>query len=393
MPPASPVRGATRRCGLVPARRRVPARHRFEWIDLLRIGAAGAVLGFHYAFRGAAANGFTEFQIPGLIPVAKYGYLGVELFFVISGFVIALSAEGRSATAFAGARFLRIYPGFVAAMTITALLAAAIGRPSMPSSLLDWLANSTLFPTLFGRPFVDGVYWTLELEVVFYAWVAVFLVLGWFGRHRMAIIIVWLALSLAVDVLTTSKIVHGLLVTDAAPFFAGGMLIHDIRRRGATADRVVIFAVAVAMSIESVLMRAADYRNELQANLDDGVLIAIVPGLYAIFLFAISLPGPGRAAARWMAFAGAVSYPLYLLHENIGFMLFNMLGDALPVAATAALVVGTVGAGTIAFTVWVEPVARRAAAHLLRTLPPPRRLCAAWRGAFTKARLPARGQH
>ena len=86
---------------------------RITTLDLLRLVAALAVVGFHYFFRGAAADGYLNVAYPSVATVAIYGYLGVNLFFLISGFVIAWSAEGRSWQAFAVARFARLYPGFV----------------------------------------------------------------------------------------------------------------------------------------------------------------------------------------------------------------------------------------------------------------------------------------
>jgi peptidoglycan/LPS O-acetylase OafA/YrhL len=88
---------------------------RVEALDLLRLFAVLAVVLYHYGFRGAAADGFTTASLTDLTPIAKYGYLGVQLFFVISGFVIAYSAEGRTASGFAIARIARIYPGFISA--------------------------------------------------------------------------------------------------------------------------------------------------------------------------------------------------------------------------------------------------------------------------------------
>jgi peptidoglycan/LPS O-acetylase OafA/YrhL len=53
-----------------------------------------------------------------LAPWARYGFLGVPIFFIISGYVIAYSAE-RTAAAFAIARVSRIYPTFLFCMTLT----------------------------------------------------------------------------------------------------------------------------------------------------------------------------------------------------------------------------------------------------------------------------------
>lgn len=332
-------------------------RQRYDGIDLLRIGAALAVVFFHYAFRGAAAGGFTTFQLPSLAPVAQYCYLGVELFFIISGFVIVMTAEGRSVGAFARSRVLRIYPTFIAAMTVTALVTAAIGSAPFTVSPTGWLANLTLFPTLLGRPFVDGVYWTLELEVVFYCWVTLFIWLGWFERRRTILVAAWLGLSLVVDAVSSSKPLHAVFLTEAAPFFAGGMLLYDIKRFGPTIGRVLLFTSAVAMSARSALAGAAYERNVLHSTLDDGVLVCIVVALYAIFIASLALPRLSRLG-RLVGFAGAASYPLYLLHQHIGYMLFNLLGSAFAAPLTGLLVVTAVVIGAVAFTLWVEPPAR-----------------------------------
>jgi peptidoglycan/LPS O-acetylase OafA/YrhL len=75
------------------------------------------------------------------MPVAKYGFLGVPAFFVISGFVIAYSAEGRTAVGFAIARFSRLYPNFVFCMTLTFLALLVWGPPHFEATPSQWFAN------------------------------------------------------------------------------------------------------------------------------------------------------------------------------------------------------------------------------------------------------------
>jgi hypothetical protein len=104
------------------------SRGRVETLDLLRLFAALAVVAYHYTFRGFAADDMTWVHVDAVVPVTKYGYLGVQLFFVISGFVIAYSAEGRNARQFFIARAARLYPGFLACMTITFLDGDAVAR-------------------------------------------------------------------------------------------------------------------------------------------------------------------------------------------------------------------------------------------------------------------------
>lgn len=336
----------------------------YDGIDVLRLGAALAVLVFHYAFWGAATGDYTCFDLPILAPVAKYGFLGVELFFIISGFVIARSAEGRSALTFARARFLRIYPAFVVAMTITALLGVTIGDARFEVSLVRWLSNLTLFPTALGHPFVDGVYWSLNLEIIFYGWVTLFIALGWFEHRRLRIVAVWLAVSAIVNAVAPSSYVHVLLLTSVASHFAGGILLYEIKQRGVTIAKCALMLCAIVMSIGNVLHRVSDSREIAHATFDNTVLAVIVLAIYAVFFAAISLPRVPRIG-RWAGIAGAMSYPLYLLHQHIGFMLVNRLGDRLPTSMALALVTGAMLISAIAFALWIEPPARRLMSRML----------------------------
>src|SRR3954447_6724627 len=90
---------------------RVPA------LDLLRLVAVLGVAGYHFGFQGPTGM----VAVPDVAAVARYGFMGVPAFFVISGFVIAYSAAGRTGTGFAIARFARIYPTFLFCMTLTFL--------------------------------------------------------------------------------------------------------------------------------------------------------------------------------------------------------------------------------------------------------------------------------
>ena len=86
------------------------SKTRVNEIDLLRFFAALAVAFYHYAFRGYAANNLSIMPYPLLEPIAKYGFLGVELFFMISGFVILMTAASGSLKGFIVSRIVRLYP-------------------------------------------------------------------------------------------------------------------------------------------------------------------------------------------------------------------------------------------------------------------------------------------
>jgi peptidoglycan/LPS O-acetylase OafA/YrhL len=84
-------------------------KKRIYQIDLFRFLAAIAVVLFHYMFRGYVQDDMLiNFNTIGSF--FKYGYLGVNLFFIISGFVISLSIKHNSLIKFIISRFTRLYP-------------------------------------------------------------------------------------------------------------------------------------------------------------------------------------------------------------------------------------------------------------------------------------------
>src|SRR5690606_4760472 len=93
------------------------ATSRFAILDLLRFIAAIAVMFYHYLYTARV-----ESVYPLASRLALHGYLGVELFFIISGFVVVWSAQGRSALRFAKARIVRLYPEYWVALSVSVLV-------------------------------------------------------------------------------------------------------------------------------------------------------------------------------------------------------------------------------------------------------------------------------
>jgi len=84
------------------------AQSRVPGLDLLRPVAVAAVVFYHNGFWEPASQGVPQVALPYLATYAQYGFLGVPIFFTISGFVIADPAEGRTPVGFTIARFSRI---------------------------------------------------------------------------------------------------------------------------------------------------------------------------------------------------------------------------------------------------------------------------------------------
>jgi peptidoglycan/LPS O-acetylase OafA/YrhL len=314
------------------------AHGRVEALDLLRLFAALSVVAFHYCFRGAAADDMTWLWLPAAVPVAKYGFLGVELFFVISGFVIAYSAEGRNLREFVVARAARIYPGFLVVMTATFLVVLAFGAPRYQTSLVQWLANLAIVAPALKQPFMDGVYWSIVYELVFYAWVAATIATGWFPRRLPLIVVAWLAISLANEFGLESNAVRRMFITDGSGFFAAGLMLYALFSGRRDAITWLLLAVATVIAILQGNGDADWTRNHFGIDLSVIVVAALsvaAVGLVGAALLVRRLPIP----ASVLLAAGGVTYPLYLLHQTIGFIAFNRLqGLAPPVILVIATV-------------------------------------------------------
>jgi peptidoglycan/LPS O-acetylase OafA/YrhL len=133
-------------------------------IDALRGLAALGIVLFHYA---------SSHQWPSYHPYHYFDYLEecVQVFFIISGFVILISIERLNRTLdFVVNRVARLYPIYLISV-ITTILITHIIRIAQPrtESIYDLITNFLIFHGLMEAKSVNIVYWTLTLEISFYA--------------------------------------------------------------------------------------------------------------------------------------------------------------------------------------------------------------------------------
>jgi peptidoglycan/LPS O-acetylase OafA/YrhL len=299
---------------------------RVNEIDLLRFIAAVMVLFYHYAFRGYAADAMTTLPYPALAPVSAYGYLGVHLFFMISGFVILMTAARGSFRGFVISRVVRLYPAFWACCTITFIAILAIGGTRYSSSLGIYLVNMTMLAEFFDVQNMDGVYWSLVVELRFYALVGLVLLIGQI-RNAQPILIGWLVSSVAALVAGRFRY---LLIADYAPFFVAGATFFLVWSRGMSSTRAAMLLVSWGLAVREVVSHVEEIEGHFKVALSGYALAAIVTGFFACMLL-ISLRRTGTFAERRWVLLGALTYPLYLLHQYIGFMVFNVAHPVLNV--------------------------------------------------------------
>ncbi len=303
----------------------VPDRKRFRIIDHFRIVAAAMVLLHHLALVGYATKQ-TSYTFAPLAPIATYGYLGVPLFFVISGFVIAMSAEAQSPAQFAIARFVRLFPAFWISCTLTFGASRLFGAAAHTVPLRVYLVNLSMLQSVVGFSHVDEGYWTLFEELKFYSLVWIILRLRQF--HNYEIVLRFLCVLSAVVYLRSQQFSEESLLLPQMgqiPYFIAGSTYYLAYKKGWNVNRVLLACAAVALSCLWSGRSAHAITIYCQIAIHPAVVCLVLLAINAAFL---------PITARWdvkrgATYAAALTYPLYLLHARIGYILLDriMPGD------------------------------------------------------------------
>lgn len=257
-----------------------------------------------------------------------WGAYGVQLFFLISGFVILMTAQrAKRPSDFVISRVSRLYPVYWVALTVSIVVSIVFSVPHTDVGWTARLLNYTMIQRLIMVPNVDEVYWTLAIEMQFYILILVVLVLtrcalsdrlvvrlcmAWCGLSLVLAIILG-AYSRGIDpqlVVTPVKIALNLLIVEWGPFFATGMLGFLARRD----IRYLPWA----------------YGCGAAAALVSGILHDLVQGLVVagiVFLFLVVARRPHTRPLLWrpVQFYGRISYSLYIGHLVTGMAIMHLL--------------------------------------------------------------------
>ncbi|MFJ4989617.1 acyltransferase family protein [Streptomyces sp. NPDC088732] len=341
-------------------------------LDGLRLLAALSVLFFHYLSRGGEASdawGQPSREIlPSVTPFTDYGWLGVEFFFLISGFVICMSAWGRGLGQFFRSRITRLYPAYWAAIVLlsvaTAVFPVLAHRPDVHRVLL----NLTMLHEPLGTPAVSGVFWSLWVELRFYLLFALVVWRGVTYRSTVAFCCLW-TVGTVITHAANDRLLNNLLVPTYSAYFIAGIGFYLIHRFGSHAMAWGIVGVSWLIAQETVLAETERFSKIIHADLSGGVASAVVTACFVV-MAGVALGWFRHLNWRWLTFAGTLTYPLYLVHESLGHLMIYGLHDHLSPATTVAAT--TVAMLVLAWLLHVlaeKPLARRLKRTLERPLP------------------------
>jgi peptidoglycan/LPS O-acetylase OafA/YrhL len=289
-------------------------RDRIPELDLLRFIAAVSVVLFH-------ATHWPSQQSNLLAQIAIYGAFGVPLFFMISGFVILMTAQNRTGIEFINSRIARLYPSFWIAVLLSSLAAALLANN--PPSATTILANLTMQPHAFNHPYIDMVYWTLVVETKFYALTWLVIVTRQMKRVE-TFLALWLAITAVAVLVPFPRWLGAVVMPMYASLFAGGCYLYLIRSRGANVRRLLMFAVSIPLSMYWTLQYQMKYTQSTSFETQFTVC-AIILGMNIVLLL-LALRWWSLPRVRLWFWLGCLTYPLYLTHAKAGHLVWNHLG-------------------------------------------------------------------
>ncbi|MFM9369497.1 acyltransferase family protein [Streptomyces sp. Da 82-17] len=324
------------------AARRVP---RLRALDGLRLIAALMVAAYHYGGRdgeiGEAWGSSPNLQFPTAHEWFAYGCLGVQIFFVISGFVICMSGWGRPLRSFFASRVSRLFPSYWVAIVLVTAVFALPPVTYAAVSPSDALVNLTMLQQPLGVDRVLGVCWTLWAELRFYALFALCVVLPGANRQRVILFCAVWTLAAAVAEAANWPLLDVVLMPEYAPFFIGGIGLFLVHRDRKDVTAWGIVGVSWLIGQHYAVDRLWHAPNPDFFSYRSSLAIIAVVTLGYVAVAAIALGWLNRVDWAWLTTAGALTYPFYLVHEHLGWVTVAALhrGLGLPSWATFALTI------------------------------------------------------
>lgn len=360
-------------------KKKINSKPHYWELDYIRFFAAFCVMALHYWIRGFAKNdNISPFHFPNAGHIVQYYYLAVNLFFMISGFVIFMSIDKIDLSAtknnrdrfkdsinFLRSRALRLYPAFWFCCTLTFVSVKLFTPDLIPLSFARYIANLTLLNGAINIGDIDGPYWTLWVEIKFYLLIGLAIATGVI-RHPIALISALTCISIS-NYQIESNIINSIFFTSYLPYFCAGATFLLIKRKVLKYGAIPLLIANFYAGFQYDAIRLAEKEIHYGFPFLKQDLIIYLTSFFAIMLM-IGKIGQNRYP-RIATAAGAISYPLYLIHNNVGMIVFNKANGIAPpwiiVSATMILMTG------FAYFICtrIEPIIRKEFAKVWKPLP------------------------
>lgn len=276
------------------------AERRFAFIDTIRGVSAMAVVYLHAAnllARQNIASGSLDLAvIHALTKFTDIGKVGVIMFFAVSGFVIpqTLMPAPGACRRFFVSRLFRLYPAYWLSIILAVILSIALGSGRLDISTV--LVNLTMLQQFVGFPNAIPVYWTLQIELIFYALCVLLFVIGILHNKQLLFSILFLIAAVVCAIIryeTHAKIPVAIPLSLSIMFWGSLMREYRISRDESAGRRCVIMMTLYAALLPVIAFTAYDF----DAGFEETWYRYVTSYYIAIMLF-IFLPAPPSSLAR-----------------------------------------------------------------------------------------------
>lgn len=336
-------------------------------LDVLRFFLAFAVMLYHYLWYGPLKHlTNTEILAPDWMIYARFA---VSVFFIISGYVITQSIQNRNGFEFLTARLSRLLPALVFCSAITYVLLVATNPGNWLVHGIEMLRAWSFFGLVLPGSLIDPSYWSLELEILFYLYVAIAIATGLI-RFQLTLLLIWiLSCFLLIAFLPETAMGYGaikryVLLEHSGFFILGILLAQPSYGSQGMRQALIIILVLILMGIQIHLnFKWIDlYVDGIRAPIWHSYIVVLASlGLFYLGLKS-AVPVRFRKISKTL---GQLSFPLYLIHQAAGYVVINQM-SLITSYSLLAVLSAVIFSLIISFAciIWIEPVGRQ----LIKTL-------------------------
>lgn len=292
----------------------------YHGLNIIRGFCAIFIVLYHYTTQYNASLRTPENLKTNWSITFPWGCLAVVTFFLLSGFLCNIErGDSEKPLQYLRKRFIRLYPAFLVSVCLTSLVTFICYKEAFVG-IKDILFNLTMVPSLLKAQPVDGVYWTLQYEIIFYLVIAALLFLNK-PQWNKVLFNGWLVVSIVFYWLGGKT---------------GGNIIFSAIRMFLMPNYIQTFFLGIAL--KQICEDKQDYWTYGMIVLSfvnhyfwQGLYSTIWLGVFGLLILYITKLYPNtilnkeNKVAKFFGWLSGISYALYLVHQNIGYAIIRGL--------------------------------------------------------------------
>lgn len=288
-------------------------KRRIYGLDILRGLSAICIILYHYTVRyNQSVYTLSNYKTNWIFGnFFEWGSMAVLTFFILSGFFSGIYSN-KNGMDYIKKRVKRLFPPFVMCCLITSIFMFLFYKSAFVG-IKNIILNILFFPLYLGVKPIDGVYWTLLKEVIFYSLVAIMFLFNLEKKQKQNVLIIWIALCIFTYYIKFNNILDSLINIFAMPeyvsMFLIGISLKEIFEKSSNKKDVLILLLSF---LELYL-----WKNIINVIF----VVAIIIFIFFSYKY-VEKTIPGFGIINYIA---KISYPLYLIHQMIGYSIISFL--------------------------------------------------------------------